>query len=251
MNLALVLALLLQDEDKIGKDKAPGIVKKATAEVAKKKGMHFTEAVSISAMQDQSSTFDGVQKKDFAAAKGSAEIYAKGAQYLVRSGGTFVNPDKLQGQDGVAAGSFRNPYLFLQDVAKLAGTASWGNDAEVDGVACKVADLVADEATVKAQIKEFSDNLPQQARQFGDVSNLIDSKKTTSTYKVYIGKKDLLIYKIEWVLKPVVKENALPPQVPMDQLEGLEAKTELTFKKYDEELDIDIPKEIQQKFGVK
>lgn len=251
MTLVLVLALLVQDEDKIGKEKAPGIVKKSTGEVGKKKGMHFTEAVSVSAMQDQSSNFDGVLKKDFAAAKGSAEIYAKGAQYLVRSGGTFVNPDKLQGQDGIAAGSFRNPYLFLQEVAKLAGTASWGNDADVDGVACKVADLVADEATVKAQIKEFADNLPSQARQYGDVSGYIDSKKTTSTYKVYIGKKDLLIYKIEWVLKPVIKENSLPPNVPVQGLDDLEAKTELAFSKYEEELDVEIPKEIQQKFGVK
>jgi hypothetical protein len=250
MMVAILLTTFLQ-EDKIGKEKAPAIVKKSSGEMGKKKGFHFTSAGTISGPRSQSTSFEGVQKKDFAAARGSAEVYAKGAAYLVHSDGKFISPDKLSGAEALPAASFRNPSLFLHEISYLSATASWGNDAEVDGYACKTADLVADEKVLKQQIKEFAELLGSQFRQLGDVSSLIDPKKTTSHYKVYIGISDLLIYKIEWILKPVVKANSGIPTTSVPNLDNLEATTGVTLSKFDEDLEIEIPKEIKARFSVK
>lgn len=248
----LVVALAAtQDGDKIGKEKAPVIVKKSLAEISKKKGYHFVQKSAVTGPQSQESNFDGVAKKDFAAAKGTAEVYAKAGAYLVNVDGKFYAPEQLQGTTALQAGSFRNPALFLGDLARLEATSKWGDEADVDGHACKTVELTADEATLKQQVKEFADKLKDQLKQVGNITGYIDTKKSTSKYKVYIGKADLLIYKLEWDLKPVVKENSIPPNLPVPKLDKLEAKSELTFSKYDEDLDVAVPKEVQQRLGVK
>lgn len=251
--LLLSFCLQASDGDKIGKDKAPAAVVKSLAEMKKKKGWHFSQAVKLTGPENQENKFDGVGKKDFAAAKGSAEIYAKGAIYLVESGGKFVSPDTLSGPDAIRAGSFRNPALFFTvDLPRLAGGATWGTDGEADGKSCKVAELNADEALLKDQLKEFTDNFKSQLKQVGNVMGYVDLKQSKSAYRVYIGKEDLLVHKIEWTLKPVIKQNAFPPNVtPPQGLDKLEAKTELLVTKHDQELDLSLPKEIQARFGVK
>src|SRR5437016_2971159 len=109
---AAILALLLatgaaagqdkKDVDKIGKDKAPVVLKKALAEIQKKKSSAISEAAEMATgPRKVTNTFDGILKKDFAAAKGSAEIYAKGATMLVNTGGRFDPPDDLQGQEAL------------------------------------------------------------------------------------------------------------------------------------------------------
>ncbi|HEV3028005.1 MAG TPA: hypothetical protein VG457_10560, partial [Planctomycetota bacterium] len=91
---AAILSLLLtsgaapgqdkKDGDKIGKDKAPVVLKKALAEIQKKKGCAISEAAEMATgPRKVSNTFDGVLRKDFAAVKGSAEVYARGATMLV------------------------------------------------------------------------------------------------------------------------------------------------------------------------
>ncbi len=250
----ILLATSLQSagEEKIGKEKAPAALRKCLGETVKKKGWHFAQTVKLTGPENQENKFDGVAKKDFAAAKGSAEIYAKGASYLVHSNGKFVPPNQLSGTEAIRVGSFRNPALFLSDAARLAVLASWGTDAEVDGRACKVAEFAADEPLLKDQIKEFTDNFKSQLKQVGNVMGYVDLKRSKSLYKIYLGKSDLLVHKVEWTLKPVIKENAFPPSAPVPQgLDKLEARTEVVLSKHDQELDVEIPKEIQQRFGVK
>src|SRR6266404_4495826 len=66
-----------KDADKIGKDKAPVILKKALAELQKKKSAAISESAEVATgPRKVTNTFEGILKKDFAAAKGSAEIYA-------------------------------------------------------------------------------------------------------------------------------------------------------------------------------
>jgi hypothetical protein len=245
-----------KDEDKIGKSKAPEIMKKASTEIGKKKGYHAAETISMSGAPQGApggGDYSGVVKKDFMAFKGTLEIYGKGSSYLVHSGGSYVPPEELKGQEAGQAAACKNPAVLLNELTRIAGSASYSNDADVDGHACKVLDLVADEAMVKEQLKELGKRIGSNLKQYGitDVSGYLDPKKSTSLYKVYVGKNDLLVYKIEWSLKPHIKEGSVPGNVPIPNMDNIEAKTEVTISKYDEELDITIPKEIQTKFGVK
>src|SRR5580765_6352033 len=126
---AAILALVLaggaegwqdkKDGDKIGKDKAPLVLKKALAEIAKKKSAAISEAAEVATgPRKVTNTFDGILKKDFAAAKGSAEVYAKGATMLVNTGGRFDPPEDIQGQEALGAQSFKNPSILIEEVTR-------------------------------------------------------------------------------------------------------------------------------------
>src|SRR3982751_3826981 len=122
---AAIFALLLptgavaqdkKDADKIGKDKAQAVLKKVLAENLKKKSAAISESAEMATgPRKLTGTFDGVLRKDFAAVKGSAELYAKGAVTLVNVGGRFDPPEELQGQDGAGAQGFKNPSLLIEE----------------------------------------------------------------------------------------------------------------------------------------
>ncbi len=243
-----------QEEDLIGSKKAPSILPKAVKAVMKKEGFRFLQKISITGLDDRKADFRGEtrNRKAFAAATGSAEVYAKGLRYLVRSGENFFPPDKLKGEEGTRAAMFRNPAVLLLDIRKLSRGATWGDDETVDGKACIVAKLSADERTVKAQIKGFNTYLGE-LKQYGvsDITPYIDVKRSTSRYLVSVGKEDLLIHRIEWVVSLAVKKNAIPPGVPITLPEKVEAKMEMKMSGYDEELQLDLPKKIRQWSGIK
>jgi hypothetical protein len=247
-----------KQEDKIGKKKAPEALKLAGAEMAKKKGYHAGEKITLPQLGGQGGgqepSFDGIVLKDICAMKGSAEVYAKQAVTLVKNTqGQFVDPEQLQGAEQTIAASFRNPWIFVQEVtSRFAATSGFGNDEAVDGVDCKVAETFADEKTTQEQIKEVSSRIGQ-LRQYGvrDISGFTDKKASNSSYKVWIGKTDLLIRKIEWTLTIAIDKNKIPGGFGQQMPDKVEAKTELTFSKYDESLDWEWPKEIKAKFGVK
>src|SRR5207247_1785438 len=158
---------------------------------------------------------DGVMKKEFAGVKGTLEIYAKGASYLVNTGARFDSPDEIEGQQQQQAHLFRNPSLLINEVSKLVNAASFGGDEAVDGKECRVLGLPADEATVKQYRKELGERLNKQFKGFAgglggglNFANALDEKASTGMYQVCVGKDDLLIYRIVFVLKPVIKPNA-------------------------------------------
>jgi len=245
---------LAQEEDLIGSKKASSILPKAIKAVLKEEGYRFTKTIQVAGFQDQKVDFQGQtrKKKSFAAAQGSAEVFAKGASYLVRSGDTFLPPDKMQGAEGTSAAMFRNPILYLLEVRKLARRAQWGEDADVDGHSCIVAEISADERTLKSQVKEFGGNVGELKRYgVSDISPYIDLKRSTSDYFVSVGKSDLLLYRVEWKLKLMVKKNAIPPGVPVEIPSKIEVSMELVLSGYGDELEMDIPKFIQRWSGVK
>jgi hypothetical protein len=252
--LIMASPIFAQEEDLIGSKKASSILPKAVKEVLKKEGYRFTETIQVTGFQDQKVDFRGQtrKKKSFAAAQGSAEVYAKGVSYLVRSGETFLPPDKMQGAEGTSAAMFRNPIFYLLEVRKLARGAQWGEDADVGGQACIVAELSADERTLKSQVKEFGGNVGELKRYgVSDISPYIDLKRSTSDYFVSVGKSDLLLYRVEWKLKLMVKKNAIPPGVPVEIPSKIEVSMELVLSGYGDELELDIPKFIQRWSGVK
>lgn len=258
----LAMAVLAQDPkpDKIGKDKPPAVASKMLAEAQKRKSAAIAQTSQTGPQAQAAAKFDGVMRRDFAAVKGAMEIYALGTKYLVNTGGRFDPPEELKGPESLQATSFRNPSLVLADLNRIVGSATFGGDESVDGKDCRVVDLVADPALVKQLLKELGDRVEKalagaggQPGMFGAggvfrLSNSFDEKGTIATYRVCVGKEDLLPYKYEFVMRPKIKPGSLPPQV---RLPELDTKTEILFSKWDQEVAFDIPGFIKQKWGVK
>jgi len=261
--MLLSLGASAQDkkEDKIGKDKAQVVLKKALAEVAKKKSAAIAESAELSAGPQKlpPAKFEGVMRKDFAAVKGSAEIYARGATYLVNLGGRFDPPDDLEGEEGFGAQSYKNPALILEELGRNSAPPQYGPDEMVDGKDCKVVDVVPDAALLKQHLKEFGDRLNRAMKKqaggaFGgaqifDLKNAMDEKATAASYHICIGKDDLLIYRIDYVIKPKIKPGALPTQFKIPG--EMDQKIDLHFSKWDEENPVEIPGVIKTKWGMK
>jgi len=256
---------LAQDkkDDKIGKDKAQTVLKKALAEVQKKKSAAISESAELSAGPQKlpPAKFEGVLRKDFAAVKGAAEIYAKGSTYLVNLGGRFDPPDELEGQEGFSAQTYKNPSLILDELGRNSAVPQFGPDETVDGKECKVVDVVPDAALLKQHLKEFGERLNRAFRRPGgggggfggaqifDMKNAMDEKNTAASYHVCIGKDDLLVYRIDYVMRPKIKPGALPPQVPIPP--DMAQKIDAHFSKWDEDVPFEIPGVIKTKMGIK
>lgn len=264
---AAALALLLatgaaaqdkKDVDRIGKDKAQAVLKKVLAEVQKKKIAAISESAEMATgPRKLTSTYDGVLKKDFAAVKGSAEVYAKGPVTLVNTGGRFDPPEDLQGQDGVGAQGFKNPSVLLDEVGRVASPAQFGPDEAVDGKDCKTIEMQADPALLRAQLKEFGERLNRAFKNqigFGgaqvfDFKNMLDEKGSMATYHLAVGKDDLLVYRLQYVIRPKIKPGSAPPTVRLP--EDLDQKVDVKFSKWDEDAPLDIPAVVKSKLGVK
>lgn len=264
---ATALALLIcvgasaqdkKDVDRIGKDKAGVVLKKALAETAKKKGAAISEAAEMATGPRKiTNNYDGILKKDFAAVKGSAEVYAKGATVLVNTGGRFDPPSEVQGQDALGAQNFKNPSTLIDEVTKNGAAQQFGQDEVVEGKDCKSVDMVADPAQLKAQLKEFGERMNQvfknqigfQGAQVFDLRNAVDEKNSMATYHVCVGKDDLLIYRIQYVIRPKFKPGALPPMVRLP--EDMDQKVDVKFSKWDEDVAFEIPGPVKAKLGIK
>lgn len=266
--MAMAIGVRAQDDkkaaaggDKIGKDKPPVVAAKFLAEVQKRKGSAIAEIVQMGAQPQQIMTnFEGVLRKDFAAVKGTAEVYAKGSSYLINTGARFDPPEDLTDQNGAQASSFKNPSLFLPDLQKITAGATFGGDEVVDGKDCIVVDFVASPELVRQYIKELSERLERRRGPGGggfgvggrgsifNLQSAVDEKKTVATFRTCVGKADLLLYKLEFVMKPELKPNAMPKEF---RLPPLDQKVEVKFSKWDEEVAFDIPGFIKTKWGVK
>ncbi len=261
--LATALGARAQDDkraggDKIGKDKPPVVASKCLAEVQKRRSAAIAVVNRIGEQQQAATNFEGILRKDFAAVKGTAEVYAKGASYLVNTGARFDPPEELQGQEALQASSFRNPSLYFAELQKVAATATFGGDETVDGKDCIVVDYVANEALVRQYVKELADRFSMRRAGGGlggfggggifNLSSAIDEKKTIATFRTCVGKDDLLLYKLEFVMKPEMRPNALPREI---RLPPLDQKAEIKFSKWDQEVPFDVPGFIKNKWGLK
>ena len=261
--LALATSMAVAQEpkpaDKIGKDKPPAVATKMLAEAQKRKSAAIALTSQVGAQAQGATSFEGILRKDFAAVKGTMEIYARGALYLVNTGARFDPPDKLEGQEAMQAMGFRNPSLYLADLGRLAGSATFGGDETVEGKDCRVVDFIADAALIKQHLKELGERLDKAmagaggggafgAGDFIKLSNALDEKTTVATYRVCVAKEDLLPCKLEFVMRPKIKAGSLPPQL---RLPDLDQKTEIRFSKWDQEVAFEIAGFIKAKWGLK
>lgn len=241
--------------DKIGKLKAPAALAKAVADAQKRKSAAVVENVILSApAQTLSSAFEGVLRKDFVAVKGTAEVYAKGGVYLVRSEAAFVPPQEIKGVPGAQAASFKNPALLLADLARAAAAATYDRDLAHEGKDCKVVDLQADVTLKKQYLQELSVRLagPLKERAGGalaqvDLGSLFDEKVSSAWFKVWVGKEDLVLYKMEWGFEPRLRKD-LPFPVPSFEVTW---HTEIKFSRWDEDVKFEVPDAVKTKLAVK
>lgn len=198
-------------------------------------------------------SYQGIAKKDAAAVKGSAEIYAKGALSLVRDGNSFVDPKTLdiQSDKAKAALAFRNPWISFGEMQQAAAAARFLEDEKVDGIDCRVVEAALNVEQKKAALQGFlrGIKLPVDPFQF------IDLDKSTAVYKVWIGRKDLRIHKYTFELKPVTKGN-LPPigrggGGGLPSPEDLEGFSTVRLTRFEEDLDWEIPNEVRRRLGIR
>ena len=251
-----------EPRDRVGKDKAPAVLAKALAETQKRKGAAIAEKVHLGEELREVGTFEGVLRKDFAGVKGPAEVYAKGAAYLVNLGGRFDPPDKLEGEEALTASSFRNPALFLTEVGRLAASAQFGPEETVDGRPCVALDLLADAALIKQYLREIAERIDRALRggrggglvggrgAIFNVANAMDEKATVATFKLVVDRQDLLVRRIDFTIRPKLKPNAVPADFRLPRL-PLDNKTEILFTKWDEDVAFDVPFFIRSKWGLK
>ncbi len=258
MRMALAAALLLpaaaQEADKIGKDKAPTALRRALAEYQKKKSAAIAESTQLDLFQETSSTFEGVLRKDFAAVKGSAEIYAKGKNFIVRTGDRYDEASGLRGEDAIRAASFRNPAVMIYEAARLLAGAAYLGDEAVDGRDCKVVGAAADQRLLKEHLREIADLVQKQLTGFGrdlfsgNLTAYLDEKVSASRYAIWVGKADLVIHKMVWVLETEAKASSLPPGV---QPFKVTLRCEVKFSKWDEDVPFDVPAPVKARLGIK
>lgn len=250
-------------DDKIGKDKAPNVAKKMIVETQKKKGAAIAETGEMSSgpggTQKTTGTFEGVLRKDFAGVKGTLEIYCQGPKTLVNTGARFDIPDDIDAQQQVQAATFKNPALLINEVSRLVNSAAFLGEETLDGKECKELTFVADEATIKQYLKEIADRMNKQFKAPGgafmpgmNFSTLLDEKATIGSYSVMVGKEDLLIRKLTFVIKPKINPKGLPPQVPPQFAQmNLDQRYEVKFSKWDEDVSFEVPAAVKAKWAIK
>jgi len=269
--LPVATAALAQDRkdpaaDKIGKDKAPTVAKKMIVETQKRKGASISLAGEMStgpgAAPKITGAFDGVLRKDFAGVKGTLEIYAQGPKILVNTGARFDVPEEIEAQQQSQAATFRNPALLINEVSKLVNAAQFLGEETIEGKECKELTFLADEATVKQYLKEIGERLNRQFKNMAggagvlgpmiNFASALDEKTTVGTYSVMVGKEDLLIRRLTFVIKPKINPKSLPPQLPPQVAQmNLDQRYEVKFSKWDEDVAFEIPSAIKAKWGIK
>jgi hypothetical protein len=249
---ALTIALSAYGDDKIGKDTPAASFKKVKIEIDKKQGFHCKQTIKFpSSPNTKDMNVDGVSKKDFAAFSGDADIYCKGPKTLVKDGGgKFVEPRMMTGADQVLPHCIQNPGELLKEIYVYCASAKWNaTDEAIGDVECKIAEF-SPAGVVNDQLKKYFSVVPLPASAGSDITAYNNPKKSTSAYKVWIGKEDLLVHKIEWLLTMAVDQaKAGGPQFKMP--EAIKCQWILEFSEYDENLEVEVPPEIQKSFGVK
>lgn len=263
---AIVLAMAAggwtaQDEDKIGKLSAPAALQKSLRTVSKATIVAISQKSEFAVGQQKTETqFDGVLKKDFAGVKGTQEVYAKGDKYLVKVGARYDPPSKILEPEGIQAASFKNPALILKELGMALRRAQYTADEDVDGERCALVVIQCDPRMVKMHLKELGDRITQSFKaragnngggffaEFFGGRDLFDQKASTSTFAVWIARKDLLIRKVEWIVDPVMKKN-----LPSPRLAALKFATRIsvTFSKWDGDVPFVVPGVIKAKFRIR
>ncbi len=252
--LILAWAALQEGGDALGTLKAPQALTKSRDAWAKKKGCHVKVDVTSTLLSAElraleKAEFEGKVVRDFMWLRGSAEIFGRGTEKLVRQDNNYVEPRRASGRLNRTGSLTRNPAVVLDELFRFTRGATFGADEKSGDVECRIVETAADERTLMEQVKEVTGSLKALEGYFiKDFTSVTDRKKSTSKYKAWISRADLLPARLEWTLTITVNKKSIPfgaDEVP-DQFE---VSAVYLFTKYDTELQIDVPPAVKAKFG--
>ena len=248
--LCLGVAAFQADDEKL---KPNQLLAKVQGNWARKKGCHLamdmTSALLSAEPKIEKAEFEGKLIKDFMAVRGSAELYGRGTEKLIRQDREFVEPRKATGKVNRIGSLARNPWLVAAELFRFQASATFGSDEKIGDVECRVVETAADEKTVMDQIREVTGTLKSLEQYYiKDFTSITDRKKSSSTYKAWISRESGLPVRIEWKLTIAINKKSIPiggDQIP-DQF-----TTDYAYKftKYDTELQVEIPPQVRAKFG--
>jgi hypothetical protein len=224
-----------------------------TAEAMKKlKGYHVKYEVKS---QRYNGEFSGIVKADACDCKGAAvEMFAKLSNYLAKTdNGRIVPPNQLDSQSdaGRAAATFRNPAAMLAEAEAAAGqnAPELKGEEKVGEQDCRMVTVSLTNKQKEALLKELGSKVATPIP-IPNAQQFVDMDKTKAAYTMWVSIKDLRILKYTFELKPAAKAGGLPPGMPGGiSPDQWQADVTVTHSKFDEELDWQIPKEVQTKLG--
>lgn len=177
--------------------------------------------------------------------EGGTEVYAKEHKYAAKSSaGDYAAPGDMGGEEGAQAASAVNPQMMLLEALSADVAKEWGPEDAVGDAPCKVLTADAPEKLKKAQIETFLSKV-KEAAQYG-LDKRADLKNSVSSYRIYVGKLDLKIHKIEWSLQPKFDLKGLPvPEEYASALENMKADYVFEFD-YVTAVEFAVPKEAEK-----
>ncbi len=234
--------------DDISKMSAKDAMKKGNDNMVALPGYHVAIAVEVASLGGGLKA-DGIyQKPDVYYLKTDAgfEMYLKGKKSLAKdpANGAWVEPKDLDPAVAMAVSVAQNinPAALLAMMGKSTNP-KFRADEKVGEVDCKVVEVPGSPDDVK---KLVEDQLKENPMTKGiSPSQFLDTQKSKATYVAWIGKEDLLVYKLEADVHAEMKKNDAFPLPSMDQ------KMTCEFTKHGKELDLNAPDDVKKKLGVK
>lgn len=158
--------------------------------------------------------------------------------------------DHLKGKDNGLPLATRNPWCCSDDLFKYAASARWLDESKVGDVECKIVQTQADAAGTEGYIKRLVqgnvnavDGMPEW-----NWMSVYDAKNSNIVYRAWIGKQDLLIWKMEWVLVMGIDKSKYPA---LELPDNIRMAWTFEISDFDKELDLKLPAEVKRRFGVK
>lgn len=244
---------LFQADDDAQSKKPSQVLTRAQQNWNKKKGCHLkmdvTSVLLSAEPKVEKAELEGKLLRDFMAVRGTAEIYGRGTEKLIRQDNSFVEPRRASAKLNRVGSLARNPSLVAAELFRFQTAATFGADEKSGTEECRVIETSADEKTVMDQIKEVTGNLKSlEAYYIKDFTSITDRKKSTSTYKAWISKATTLPARIEWKLTIAINKKSIP--IGGDQIpDQFDIDYVYLFTKYDTELQIEVPPAVKAKFG--
>lgn len=243
-----------QDKDK---DKASDVLRKCAGELVKKEGYRLSETIAVPGLDGRGGggaepLFEGVVKKDLAVLRGPCTVYFRGATAVAKAeNGSFADPKNLIEQNPVPEAT-RNPGVVVADILKFARAATFGGEEALGARDCRVILTKADPAPAFQHLSEMARRIRfQSGYPDTDRIGLIDKARSTSSYKVWVGKDDLLFHKIVWTINMVTDKSKMSKPLGDALPDTYVGTYTIEIKDYDKELTLDLPKEVKAKLGVK
>lgn len=152
--------------------------------------------------------------------KNEYEYYANQDQVRVRIKNDkfpegYVEPAKIGGEDGILTATIRNARAIFEEVEWASKKAEWKREENLNGTPCRVAELTLTDEHQKVEVFRRMVSNHREGRAHanpGTIRSVVDEKQSVLAYRVWLGKEDGRLRKIEkkvqLELEPHLKELA-------------------------------------------